>query len=185
LKCEKCGSDINEMSKSCSTCGFSLAVAGDGIYAGFGKRLIAAIVDLLIILVPSLIIFFAVVFVIQAAFIVSFFGGNMEVIQSLQILGNVIGSLLSSAIFVLQMLYFAGFESSSKQATPGKRVVGIKVTDLQGERISFTKALIRNLGQIASSVMFIGYIIIAFTKQQQGLHDIIAGTLVVNADADL
>jgi uncharacterized RDD family membrane protein YckC len=182
LKCEKCGSDINEMSKSCINCGFNPQGSGNEIYAGFGKRLIAAIVDSLIIFVPSIIIFFVLVFVLQAALFVTFFGGNMEGAHAVETLGNIIASVLSSGIFIIQTLYFAVFESSGKQATPGKRVAGIKVTDLQGGRLSFSKALIRNLGKIASSVMFIGYIMIAFTKQQQGLHDIIAGTLVVNAE---
>jgi uncharacterized RDD family membrane protein YckC len=80
------------------------------------------------------------------------------------------------------LLYFAVFESSSWQATPGKKIIGVKVTDLQGERITLGKAILRNVGRIASSVLYIGYIIIGFTQKKQGLHDMIAGTLVVNAD---
>ena len=93
--------------------------------------------------------------------------------------------MLFLLIFIVQVVYFAGFESSRMQATPGKKVVGIKVTDLQGSRLSFGKAFLRNAGRIASSILFIGYIMINYTEKQQGLHDIIAGSLVIDANTDL
>ena len=71
-------------------------------------------------------------------------------------------------------------ESSSKQATLGKMVLGIVVTDAGGNRISFGRALGRNLAKIISDIiLFIGHFMVAFTEKKQGLHDLIAGTLVV------
>jgi uncharacterized RDD family membrane protein YckC len=71
-------------------------------------------------------------------------------------------------------------ESSSKQATVGKMVLGIKVTDLDGNKLDFVKALVRNLCKIISSlIMCIGYIMAGFTEKKQALHDMIASTLVV------
>ena len=71
-------------------------------------------------------------------------------------------------------------ESSSNQATVGKMALGIQVTDLEGNRISFGKALGRNLAKIISALIFyIGFIMAAFTAKKQALHDMIAGTLVV------
>ena len=76
-------------------------------------------------------------------------------------------------------IYEAAMESSSRQATLGKMAVGLKVTDEQGQRISFGRATGRYFSKIISSmILFIGYIMVGFTARKQGLHDMIAGTLV-------
>ncbi|WP_394707022.1 RDD family protein [uncultured Erythrobacter sp.] len=81
---------------------------------------------------------------------------------------------------VAGIIYFVGFESSSYQATPGKMALGLIVTDLNGGRISPGKAVGRYFAKILSSlILLIGFIMVAFTERNQGLHDIIAGTLVV------
>ena len=60
-------------------------------------------------------------------------------------------------------------------------VLGIKVTDLNGRRIGFGKATGRHFGRLLSMAIFlIGCIMIAFTEKKQGLHDEMAGCLVVN-----
>ena len=75
-------------------------------------------------------------------------------------------------------------QSSSRQATLGKMALGIKVTSLDGERISFLRATGRYFATILSSLLLmIGYIMAAFTQRKQALHDMIASTLVVRADA--
>ena len=80
---------------------------------------------------------------------------------------------------VIQMLYFAYFESSEKQATFGKQALGLIVTDTNGDRISFTKAIIRFFARwLSAAVLMIGYIMQPFTEKKQALHDMIAGTLV-------
>lgn len=77
-------------------------------------------------------------------------------------------------------LYFALQESSERQATIGKRAVGIYVTDLQGRRIAFGQATGRYFSKILSGLILdIGYIMVAFTEKKQGLHDMIASTLVM------
>jgi uncharacterized RDD family membrane protein YckC len=81
--------------------------------------------------------------------------------------------------FVIQLVYYAYFESSDKQATFGKQALGLVVTDTNGDRITFGKAAIRFLGKIVSSViLLIGYLMQPFTEKKQALHDMIAGTLV-------
>ncbi|GAB3820472.1 hypothetical protein GCM10028895_20670 [Pontibacter rugosus] len=76
-------------------------------------------------------------------------------------------------------LYYAGFESSAKQATPGKQLFGIFVTDTQGYRLSFARASGRYFGKMLSGlILLIGYIMAAFTKRRQALHDMLASTLV-------
>ncbi len=82
--------------------------------------------------------------------------------------------------FVLQWIYMAGFTSSSYMATPGKMAIGIKVTDMQGNRISFGRATGRFFGKaISGLLLLIGYLMQPFTERKQALHDIMAGTLVV------
>jgi uncharacterized RDD family membrane protein YckC len=84
-------------------------------------------------------------------------------------------------LFVV-MLYYATMESSKFQGTIGKLVMGIKVTDVNGERINFSKALLRNLSKIISGiVLMIGYLMILFDSKKQGLHDKIADTYVVKS----
>jgi uncharacterized RDD family membrane protein YckC len=81
--------------------------------------------------------------------------------------------------FFTSWLYFAGFECSSAQATPGKRALGLVVTNLNLERISFGRATARYFSKFFSELtLYIGYVMIGFTAKKQGLHDMIAGTLV-------
>jgi uncharacterized RDD family membrane protein YckC len=75
-------------------------------------------------------------------------------------------------------------ESSARQATLGKMALGIVVTDLDGNRIGFGRATGRYFAKILSAlILLIGFIMAAFTQKKQGLHDIIAGTLVVKKAA--
>ena len=81
---------------------------------------------------------------------------------------------------VIGILYYPLQESSSAQATFGKRALGIFVTDTQGRPISFWRSLGRNVGKLLSTLLlFVGYLMIAFTARKQGLHDMLAGTLVM------
>ena len=84
------------------------------------------------------------------------------------------------AIFVGGWLYEAFMTSSPWQATVGKRVLGIVVTDMEGRRLSFGRATGRHFAKwLSSMALGIGYIMAAFTEKKQGLHDFVAGTVVV------
>lgn len=88
------------------------------------------------------------------------------------------------ATTAIAWLYFAICESSAWQGTVGKLALGIRVTDLQGKRISFLRALGRYGAKIISTlILFIGFVMVAFTRQKQGLHDMICSTLVLNGRA--
>ena len=77
-------------------------------------------------------------------------------------------------------LYYTFFEASGWQATPGKRVVRIYVTDLNGRRLTFARAATRNLGKLISSLTFlVGYLLAGFTEKKQALHDLLARCLVL------
>jgi uncharacterized RDD family membrane protein YckC len=84
---------------------------------------------------------------------------------------------------LVSWLYFAGSECSSAQATPGKKALGLVVTNLNHERISFGRATARYFSKFLSELtLYIGYVMIGFTAKKQGLHDMIAGTLVFKTD---
>ena len=132
-------------------------------YGGFWIRFVAHLVDTVVIYIIGFIIGLGIGFI-------------------LAITGYLNATIAISTVtgFLVSWLYSAGLQSSDKQATLGKQLLKLKVTDLKGKRISFSKATIRYLAKILSGlVLLIGYIMIAFTEKKQGLHDIIAKTLVV------
>ena len=82
--------------------------------------------------------------------------------------------------FLAPWLYEAFMMSSEWQATAGKRVMSIVVTDLDGGRISFARATGRHFAKYLSAFLLgIGFVMAAFTSKKQALHDMIAETLVV------
>jgi uncharacterized RDD family membrane protein YckC len=82
-------------------------------------------------------------------------------------------------LLAVNWLYEALLTSSSWQATVGKKILGLKVTDEVGNRISFGRASGRYFAKILSSMLlFIGYIMAAFTDRKRALHDMLAGTVV-------
>lgn len=82
-------------------------------------------------------------------------------------------------------LYIALFTSGGWQATIGKRLMGLRITDLHGNRISFGQATGRHFGQFVSGLLMgVGYVMIGLTEKKQGLHDIMAGTLVLYGKAE-
>ncbi|BCN93891.1 hypothetical protein THMIRHAM_16760 [Thiomicrorhabdus immobilis] len=140
-------------------------------YGGFWKRVAAYIIDWLILMLLSF-----VLMIIMGVFL-AFKGLDPE--DETAMLGvSLMGNLIT---LMLTWFYYAGMESSSKQGTFGKSLLGMKVTDLNGGRISFLRASARYFSKILSALLlFIGFIMVAFTEKKQGLHDMIAATLVVN-----
>ena len=139
-------------------------------YAGFWKRFGAILIDTIIIIPISFIIGFAIGF----ALIVAGMDPESLAEPSIQFIFNIIGVIIA-------WIYYALMECSRMQGTIGKMALGIKVTDLEGNQISFAKATGRHFGKIISSVILgVGYIMVAFTERKQGLHDMMAGCLVVN-----
>lgn len=94
---------------------------------------------------------------------------------------TMLGAQMLSALINLGIgwLYYAVMESSANQGTLGKMALGLVVSDEMGNRISFGRATGRYFAKILSGlILLIGYIMIAFTERKQGLHDMLAGTLV-------
>jgi len=83
-------------------------------------------------------------------------------------------------LLLVMWIYYAAFEASSWQATPGKKLLRLYVTDLSGRRVTFSRATFHNMGRmIAEMTFWVGYIPAAFTEKKQALHDMIAGCLVL------
>jgi uncharacterized RDD family membrane protein YckC len=136
------------------------------MYAGFWRRFAALLIDSLIAGVAGFLIGFVIGIVVAASGGDDIDGGWSALINVVSVVG--------------WFLYYALMESSSYQATIGKIALGIQVTDLAGNRISFGRALGRNLAKLISTIiLYIGFILAAFTERKQALHDMIAGTLVV------
>ncbi len=152
-------------------------------YAGFWMRFLAVIIDgILIAIVRSLLV--APILVGMGLSVTSeaqSFDSD-DPSSLLPLIGTImafagITALISTVIWVL---YYTLMESSKYQATIGKLALGLIVTDMSGNKLDFTKALVRNLCKIISSIILgIGYLMAAFTDKKQGLHDMIANTLVV------
>jgi uncharacterized RDD family membrane protein YckC len=156
-------------------------------YAGFWKRVIAYVIDAIVLYIPNVLIDRAL-------------GGARAQAALEQTLGNAVGDLPQMLVAyqhyyammwpgmllgaLLAWLYFAACESSPWQATLGKLALGIHVTDLHGRRISFPRAVGRYGAKIISfMIVFIGVLMVAWMPRKQGLHDLMAGTLVLNGRA--
>jgi uncharacterized RDD family membrane protein YckC len=147
-------------------------VVGVG-YGGFWIRVVAAIIDFIILRI--------VVSPIKLIFGGLGLAGMMSGIHpiGLAILG---GGVTFIALLFASWLYEAFMESSSYQATLGKMIFAMKVTDLNGNQISFERATGRHFAKYLSKITLgIGYIMVGFTERKQGLHDLLAGTLVRRA----
>jgi uncharacterized RDD family membrane protein YckC/Tfp pilus assembly major pilin PilA len=135
----------------------SARVAGGPVWAGFWRRGAAYFLDYGVLLIPGL----GIEFLLRGQEWVAFL-----------------------AQVLLWWLYKAGLESSERQATLGKRALGVKVVGGSGERISFGRATGRHFAGLLSSLLLgIGLLMAGFTQKKQALHDWIATTYVVRADA--
>ncbi len=156
-------------------------------YAGFWRRFLAGLIDAVILLIPM--------FIIATIMGVALFAG----------LGASGAPEAMPVSFLIPLLlmswgYKAILESSSWQATIGKKALGLKVTTLGGEKVSLMQATMRTwpfwlstlilifesvagMGGFLSGairlVALIALIVIAFTPKKQGVHDMMAKTLVI------
>jgi len=139
------------------------------IYAGFWLRFAAVLVDVLAMFIPFCIVtFFAIVF----TKLVSAARGYDPAV--------VILTVLPPVMIVATWLYFAVMESSSWQATIGKKVFGLYVTDLEGRRLTLSRATGRTFAKYLSSLTAgVGYALCGFTNKKQALHDMVANCLVL------
>jgi uncharacterized RDD family membrane protein YckC len=147
-------------------------------YAGFWLRVVAYFVDTLV-LAPLGLIGFAILGGTVLANLAKLTSGgepDPELIMSL------VGAYALVIVVSIcgNWLYHALMESSRYEATLGKKAMGLRVTDMNGNRLSFGRASARFFGKIITGMtMGIGFAMAGFTERRQCLHDMIAGTLVV------
>lgn len=143
-------------------------------YAGFWIRLVAYLIDYLVLMVAQ--------FLVYSVLGVSVFGATSLDPEATEIFTTGVGLIAYAVVIIGSIAYFVVMESSAKQATLGKMALGLIVTDTDGNRISAARALGRYFAKILSGlILLIGYIMVAFTDRKQGLHDMICSTLVVRA----
>jgi uncharacterized RDD family membrane protein YckC len=155
-------------------------------YAAFWKRSIALFIDLVIVYVLIGLVTAAVnaTLGLPVEHDLAFHTGN-AIKHNKFVEDNLIVLTVLYAFIKLGVLfpYFSIMESSNRQATLGKLVMRIKITDLRGERISLAKASVRFFAKILSTnILLIGYLIALFTERRQALHDLLASTVVINSN---
>ena len=154
-----------------------VVAGGHVVYAGFWKRVAASIIDGFVTAALSYAVLIPMVMLSGAGW--GMFAGEPA---------GAGGALVMVAYYLISilipLLYMSFMHSSANMATLGKMAIGIKVTRLDGERISFWRAFGRYFGYILSTmILFIGVIMVAFTERKQALHDMICDTLVVDKHA--
>jgi len=136
--------------------------------AGFWIRVVAYILDAIILGIPMMLIMT----------IFSFLAVKLVPAQS--VAGTFIVALLGNLIAMGMSFFYMVYFWVKYAATPGKMVLKLQVLDSSTmNNLSYGKAIIRLLGYMLSSILFIGFILIAFSDKKKGLHDMIAGTVVV------
>jgi uncharacterized RDD family membrane protein YckC len=165
-----------------------VAAAATRTYAGFWLRLVAAIIDGLILAIPMGLLFF-----MSIASMVPTLLQNAHNTQDPQQAMAIVAAILPRVFFLIILfaagswLYWALLESSEWQATLGKKALGLYVTDLDGKRTTFGRTSgrfwsgrgISFVPSIGGLYYLIDCIMAGFTEKKQALHDMIASCLVL------
>ncbi len=201
MYCSKCGAAMADGAVFCPNCGQAFSIAAvarapliGGVaplsahatiprveYAGFWLRFVTYLID-------SVVMGLAVVLVLVPLIFLTGLGAFLGQIRTEEdwsdagfflMLGFIF--LAATASLAVTWLYHALMESSEWQATVGKKALGLVVTDMAGQRVSFARATGRHFGKIITNMvpMLIGYIMAGFTERKQALHDMIAGCVVL------
>ncbi|MBZ5491421.1 MAG: RDD family protein [Acidobacteriia bacterium] len=202
--CSKCGTQNPATAQFCQSCGLTLSsglapnqaaaparayaaappaayVAAPAVpYGGFWIRFLAHLIDHVILSAVAAPLFF--IMVLPAIIRIAHEAEQNQEPPSPELIVTILSSIFIyiALAFVGQWLYEALLTSSSWQGTIGKRVLRLKVVDEAGNRIGFGRSTGRFFAKILSSIFFyIGFIMIGFTDRKRGLHDMLAGTVVM------
>lgn len=145
--------------------------------AGFWIRFLAYFIDGIIVSVPSYII----LFIINTGFVAGSVAADPYMTQEEYMVTYMTLAFLPTMLItlIISVLYYGLLTASKMQGTLGKKILGLKVVNEQGERITIGQGIGRYFAYILSGIIFyIGFIMIAF-GEKKGLHDIICKTRVV------
>jgi uncharacterized RDD family membrane protein YckC len=192
--CSKCGGAVPDGSTFCANCGQAthaapLMVATGPVhnapalfYAGFWLRVLAYIIDALILGIFCGPIFFGLA---MSTGVVSSLARVPRGSHPFSVIAPGLFLSFFSAILLIALvggwLYYALLESSEWQGTAGKKALGLTVTDMAGQRVSFGRASGRHFGKLITGLipLGIGYALAGFTEKKQALHDMMASCLVL------
>ena len=153
----------------------SQPILREDVYAPIWRRFCAGLFDVLLasaILLPATVL---LVWVMEAY--------HSEIGLSEYKSRTAVGTAAVLLWIVCFGLYCASAESSVHQATPGKRLLKLKVISLSHGRLSFQQATGRYYAKFLSTfALLAGFAIAIFHSRKQSLHDMIAGTLVVRSE---
>jgi len=161
----------------------AVAAAPSVEYGGFWLRFLAYLIDGAVIMLGIFVVAVPLVFLTGLGTLVSqihpeedFNGAGFWLIMAVIF-------LLAIVSLAVTWVYHALMESSEWQATVGKKVLDLVVTDMAGRRVSFWRATGRHFAKIVSNMIYpFGHIMAGFTDQKQALHDMIAGCLILRRD---
>ena len=162
-KCDKCRMGIRRVSLS----------KQNMKPAGFLIRSAAYLIDIFLVNATGLLILMGLFSILSISFNPVYLYNPTPQFEGARTLALII-------LIFFNIFYFAFAESSNDQATIGKNIMGLIVVDENMERISFWRSLGRYIGlNISVLILGIGFWMIPFTKNYQGLHDKIASTFVI------
>lgn len=143
--------------------GFKYQATAPQYFASFDQRLLAWAIDYF---------FIVLAYVLCLLLVFVFVGGKEDRIS--------IALMALPLIPGVKLLYGTFAESTLQQATIGKKLLNIKVTDMEGLRISRERSFGRNLAKVISTApLFLGYLYSFLNKKQQCFHDVLSDTLIV------
>jgi uncharacterized RDD family membrane protein YckC len=204
--CTRCGTNLPQGAAFCPSCGSPVTTGGEApapgpapptpattvlpatgppalprgatpAYSGFWRRFWAYLLDrfiLGIVHTPLSLVVFSPVLGDRPL--------DWEDSYAAYAVADFVNALFTFVFFVLvaNWLYYALLHSSPKQATLGQMALEIRVTDLQGRRVTFARATGRYFASVLTGLtFFIGYLIMLLNEKRQTLHDLIAGTVVI------
>lgn len=155
---------------------------GVHVHAGFGPRFLAFGVDMIIFMIGIMML--AMMLDLVGLRLLPDVQGQSfdEILQNYKTDSGALQAY-NLTLTALNILYFSYFESSEKQATPGKQLIKLKVVNPAGKGLTLSQALMRNTGKIVSQlILYIGFFMCLFTINKQCLHDFFVGSFVIKND---
>jgi len=152
-------------------------------YAGFWIRFLASLLDTIFLALPVAIVIYFLSdgnwfdFSQYQQNVMMAMSGNAHALDSQPTTSLKWELFFEISVLLVTMLFWKKWRG----ATPGKRFVGIHIVDVKTHKeLDNQQAIIRSFGYIASTFSFlIGFLMVAFRKDKRGLHDLLAGTMVV------